>query len=87
MNKYYITFFIVTLVILITLIKFTKETFSEMSNKNCDKNNVDCGTNFQYLKNMCMERRINNKEELCNSIVDIVPRPHDKYNPSNFTDF
>lgn len=82
MNIYYIIFFIV-IVILITLITFTKEAFSEPTNTN----NVDHGPNFQYLKNMCIERRINNKEELCNSIVDVVPRPQDKYNPSNFIDF
>jgi len=65
-------------------------TFTD--NQNCKskdtyEQNQDCNPNYGYQETMCLNRRIANKEQLCNSIVNFVPRPQDQYNPSNFKDF
>lgn len=58
------------------------------NNKVCGPpENQDCNENPGYLESMCYNRRIKNKDLLCNSIVGFVPRPQDSYNPVKFENF
>jgi hypothetical protein len=61
-------------------------TFTD--NKVCGPpENQDCNENPGYIESMCYNRRIKNKDMLCNSIVGVTPRPQDSYNPVKFENF
>ncbi len=53
----------------------------------CYNHNVNCKNNYEYQKKMCIWRKIYDNDRLCNSIIDIVPRPQNVNSPKKFLDF
>lgn len=87
----------ILLVVVITIIVisyFTTERFTiplhDFRNTitgDCIDKNINCLNNFNYQESMCLQKRIYNKQRLCNSITGIEPRAQNVDNPTDFTDF
>lgn len=59
----------------------------DFNDKICWDYNKDCKNNYDYLKSMCLYRRIHNKNRLCNSIVGVNQRFVNSSNPKKFIHF
>lgn len=58
-----------------------------LDKKVCWDYNHDCGPNYKYQHSTCLQKRMHNKDRMCASTIDIVPRPQDADNPDNFAEF
>lgn len=88
----YILLIIVIIIIILSYFSLEKFTiplheFRNTITSECIDKNVVCDNNYKYQESMCLQKRIYNKERLCNSITGIVPRFQNVDNPTDFIDF